>query len=158
MEEHNSSDIDFGKISPYQPRQFVPCDVDLNDVGQVAAMYNKLYERDITSTEQLESFLLDRSELDSVLGQHKAILYIRMTCQTDDPVRANGYKKYIETILPAPENSPSWHRKRFDIPGSIVLLRFAEVRFLRGTIQRLLSYCGRKLHSVFYPKENSCGH
>ncbi len=100
MEEHNSSELEFGKISPYQPRQFVPCDVDLSDVGQVAAMYNNLYERDITSVEQLESFLLDRSELEAVLGQHEAILYIRMTCQTDDPVRANEYKKYVEIILP----------------------------------------------------------
>ena len=101
MESHISSDLNFDKISPYQPRQFVPCDVDLSDISQVVMLYNKLYERDITSVEQLESFLLDRSELDAVLGQYEAVLYIRMTCQTDDQVRANEYKKFIETILPA---------------------------------------------------------
>lgn len=101
MESHNSSDLNFDKISPYQPRQFVPCNVDLSDVGQVVMLYNKLHERDITSVEQLESFHLDRSELEAVLGQHEAVLYIQMTCQTDDPIRAKAYKKFIETILPA---------------------------------------------------------
>jgi oligoendopeptidase F len=100
MESHNSRNLNFDKISPYQPRQFVPCDVDLSDVGQIAMLYNKLYERDITSVEQLESFLLDRSELDAVLGQHEAVLYIQMTCQTDDPTRAKAYKEFVETILP----------------------------------------------------------
>lgn len=101
MESHNSSDLNFDKISPYQPRQSVPYDVDLSDVGQLVMLYDKLYERDITSVEQLESFLLDCSELYAVLGQHEAALYIRMTCQTDDPTRAKAYKKFIETILPA---------------------------------------------------------
>jgi oligoendopeptidase F len=101
MEENNSNDLDFSKIPPYQPRRFVPDNVDLSNVGQVVMLYNKLYERDITSAEQLESFLLDRSELDAVLGQHEAVLYIRMTCQTDDPARAQAYKKFVETILPA---------------------------------------------------------
>jgi len=101
MEENKSNDLDFSKIPPYQPRRFVPDNVDLSNVGQVVMLYNKLYERDITSTEHLESFLLDRSELDAVLGQHEAVLYIRMTCQTDDPARAQAYKKFVETILPA---------------------------------------------------------
>lgn len=101
MEENSSNDLDFSKIPPYQPRRFVPDNVDLSNVEQIVSLYNKLYERDITSTEQLESFLLDRSELDAVLGQHEAALYIRMTCQTDDPARAQAYKKFVETILPA---------------------------------------------------------
>jgi oligoendopeptidase F len=39
--------------------------------------------------------------LDAVLGQHQIVLYIRMTCQTDDPARAKAYKNFIETVLPA---------------------------------------------------------
>jgi oligoendopeptidase F len=101
MEGRNLNNLDFSKIPPYQPRQFVPNNVDLSNVKQTVSLYNKLYERDITSAEQLESFLLDRSELDSVLGQHEAVLYIRMTCQTDDTTKAQAYKKFIETILPA---------------------------------------------------------
>ncbi len=101
MEERNLNNLDFSKIPPYQPRRFVPDKVDLSDVGQVVSLYNKLYERDITSAEHLESFLLDRSELDAVLGQYEEVLYIRMTCQTDDPAKAQAYKRYIETILPA---------------------------------------------------------
>jgi oligoendopeptidase F len=101
MEENNSNDLDFSKIPPYQPRRFVSDNVDLSNVGQVVMLYNKLYERNITSVEQLETFLLDRSELDTALRQHNALLYIRMTCQTDDSIRAEAYKKFVETILPA---------------------------------------------------------
>jgi oligoendopeptidase F len=100
MKERNLNNLDFSKIPPYQPRQFVPDNIDLSNVGQVVSLYNKLYERDITSIEQLERFLLDRSELDAVLSQYEAVLYIRMTCQTDDSAKAQAYKRYIETVKP----------------------------------------------------------
>lgn len=100
MKEYNTNDLNLSRIPPYHPRRFVPCDIDLNNLDHVIAMYNNLHERDITSVKQLERFLMDSSELETVLGQHEAILYIRMTCQTDDPVKANEYKQYIETILP----------------------------------------------------------
>ncbi len=101
MQGHKSNDLNFAKIPPYQERQFVPQDVDLSDVEQMVGLYNKLLERDIASVEGLEDLLLDRSELEAVLDQHKAVLYIRMTCQTDDPIRAQAYKRFTETILPA---------------------------------------------------------
>ena len=88
-------------IAPYQPRQFVPADFDGGDLAQVKTIYTTLEERPIASAGELEQFLLDRSELETVLAQHQSILYIEMTCQTDDPDKANRYKHYIETILPA---------------------------------------------------------
>ena len=103
MQRHKSNNLDFSKLPAYRVRQFVPQDVDLSDVVQVVGLFNKLLERKIASVKELEGLLLDRSELEAVLDQHKAVLYIRMTCQTDDPTRAQAYKSFTETVLPAVE-------------------------------------------------------
>ena len=57
--------------------------------------------RDIPSAAELEQWLWDRSELDSAVSQAGDILYIRMTCQTDDQARAEAFKNFIETVVPA---------------------------------------------------------
>ncbi|MHC4213458.1 MAG: M3 family metallopeptidase, partial [Planctomycetota bacterium] len=101
MEGNKSNSLDFSKLGAYQVRQFVPLDSDLSDVGQVVGLYNKLIERKIASVKELEGLLLDRSELEAAIVQHKAILHIRMTCQTDDPIRAQAYKSFIKTVQPA---------------------------------------------------------
>src|SRR3989339_1613905 len=115
MKEHSSPCLDFSNIPSYQPRQFVPCDIDLSNVGQVTAIYNKLYERDITSCEQLEKFLLDRSEFEAALGQHQIILYIQMTCDTNDTKKADMYKGYIKKMSPVIKSlSDKLDRKYFN--------------------------------------------
>ena len=95
--------MDLAKTPSYQPRRFVPEGIDLTDVDKVVRLYQKLNDRDISSAQDLEAFLLDRSELDGVFDQQKSILYIGMTCQTDDSSRAEAYRKFIETVMPAVE-------------------------------------------------------
>lgn len=85
----------------YQKRGFVPEDANLTDVKVVIGLYEKLYLRTIRSAKELEDFVLDRSELEAAVSQQGSILYIYMTCQTDDPKRAADYKSFIETIVPA---------------------------------------------------------
>src|SRR5580698_3196977 len=93
--------MDLAKLPVYQKRVFVPENVDLTDVNTVVALYEKLEAQPITSAQELESWLLERSELDAALSQAGSILYIRMTCQTDDPAIAGAYTKFVETIPPA---------------------------------------------------------
>jgi len=97
----NVDTLDFSKLKPYQPRKFVPQAVDLTDASAVVSLYEKLLEKPITSVSQLEQFLLDRSELNAAVFQQNAILYILMTCQTLDKSRAENYKHFIETVVPA---------------------------------------------------------
>ena len=97
----NTSLLSLNDIPKYQKRSFVPNDADFSDVKTVTGLYEKLYMRAIRSTNELESFVLDRSELDAAVGQYGSILYIYMTCQTDDVKRADAYKAFIETIVPA---------------------------------------------------------
>ncbi len=95
------AELDFSKLPSYQPRRFVPGQVNLTDIEQVVSLYRKLLACKISSVEELETFLLDRSELDAAVHQQGTILYIRMTCQTDDPSRAKMYKNFTESIEPA---------------------------------------------------------
>ncbi len=95
--------LNFDTLAPYQPRRFVPARADLTNRDVVTALYQRLCSREVNDAEQLEQWLLDRSELESALAQYRSILYIRMTCRTDDPQRAGAYRQFIETVVPAVE-------------------------------------------------------
>jgi oligoendopeptidase F len=92
--------LDVSQLSPYQERQFVPADAVLTDAEVVTGMYEQLLGRAVETAEQLEGFVLGRSELEAALAQVQSVLYIRMTCQTDDAARAAAYQNYIETVQP----------------------------------------------------------
>jgi len=92
--------LDFEKLSPYQKRQFVPDIADLKDKETLVRLYQKLADRKVHSSAELEQWLLDRSELDAVLDQTQSTLYIRMTCQTDHQEYAASYKNFVENLSP----------------------------------------------------------
>ena len=96
-----SDAMDFCALPPYRPRAFVPGGVDLTDLDTVKGLCQGLLDRPATSAEALEQWLLARSELDAAVDQARSVLYIRMTCQTDDPARAEAYRRFIETVEPA---------------------------------------------------------
>jgi len=98
MSTREAADIRLEALSPFKERTFVPADADLTDKDTVTRLYRTLLEREIGSSAELERWLLDRSELDAALDQVGSVLYIRMTCQTDDRARADAYKNFIETI------------------------------------------------------------
>ena len=96
----HTKELDISKLPAYQKREFVPEDAKLTDPKIVTELYQKLIERDINSTADLEKFLLDRSELDAAVSQTEEVIYIRMTCQTDDKRQADAYKNFTKEIFP----------------------------------------------------------
>ncbi len=100
MKEDNKTGLDISSLAPYQPRQFVPADAVLTSKEQIESLLRQLLERPIQSSGELEQWILDRSELEAAADQHRSILYIRMTCQTDDPARAQAYQDFVEMIEP----------------------------------------------------------
>ncbi|MBF0331852.1 MAG: M3 family oligoendopeptidase [Candidatus Omnitrophica bacterium] len=90
----------FSLLVPYAARTFLSQDAVLTDVKAVAAIYEKLLAREVVSVQELEQWMLDRSELDAALSQAGSILYIEMTCATDDPVKSKAYQDFIEQIEP----------------------------------------------------------
>ncbi len=93
--------LDFSKLPRYQERSFMPNDADMGNTEQVVVLFEKLEAREIKSTEELEKWLLDHSELSAALSQENSRLSIRMTCQTDDEARAQDYKNFVQNVLPA---------------------------------------------------------
>ena len=93
--------MDLSELPVYQKRTFVPEKADLTDLTTVVGLYEKLEKQPINSKKDLERWLLDRSEVDAATSQAGSVLYIRITCQTDDPQHAGAYTKFIQTILPA---------------------------------------------------------
>ena len=101
MTSKTQNQLNFDHLPQYQKRQFVPEDANLADQGEVEVLHKQLLERDISSEEDLKRWALDRSELEASLDQEGSILYIRMTCKTDDEERVQKYKDFIENIVPA---------------------------------------------------------
>jgi oligoendopeptidase F len=101
MPEPLPNEIDFSALPTYQPRRFVPEGVDLTDKDVVVELLTQLLQREIASADDLEHWLLDRSELEAAVDQAGSILYIRMTCQTDDAARSEAYKAFVQNVAPA---------------------------------------------------------
>ena len=95
------SKLDFAKLPRYRERRFVPGDACLTEKDQLVALYQKLLASEVSSATGLETWLMDISELGAAVDQESSVLYIRMTCQTDDEERAKAYRDFIENVVPA---------------------------------------------------------
>lgn len=101
MNSNHAVELNLTKLPPYQPRTFVPENIDLTDKDQVLGLLQKLLDRTINSSEELERWLMDMSEFDAAFGQVYSVLHIRMTCQTDDESRATAFRNFVENVVPA---------------------------------------------------------
>lgn len=96
--------LDIKRLPIRHKRQFVPPQADFSDPTQVETLYLALLARPLKTAADLEAFLLHRSELEAAIRQHRSVLYIQMTCQTDDTDRAAAYRRFIEQIQPVIES------------------------------------------------------
>ena len=88
-------------LAPYAPRSWVPPDADLRQGPTIIGLYEALMDRPLASRDDIETLLRDWSELQAALDQVRALLYIRMTCHTDNPDHASRYTRFVEDVLPA---------------------------------------------------------
>lgn len=79
---------------------FVPADLDTTDWKNIEPLVKALLERPVESAAELETWLIDRSELDAACAQGMAELYIDMTCDTENEAIQNAYTAYIENVAP----------------------------------------------------------
>ena len=79
---------------------FVPADFDGSAWENVEPVWRSLMDREVTTAEELERWLLDRSELEAACSESAARLYINMTCDTGDEGAAGAYRRYIEEVAP----------------------------------------------------------
>ncbi len=81
-------------------RHFLPADFTVTEWATVQPFYDQLRDRAIHSAADLERWLLDRSELESVLAEDLAWRYIRMTCDTRDEALTTAYQFFVSEIEP----------------------------------------------------------
>ena len=74
--------------------------MDLADTVQLKSLFDQLEEKPTRSRGELEKWLEHESELLSAVTEEQYLRYIRMTCQTDDPVREKAHLDFIEHVEP----------------------------------------------------------
>ena len=83
-----------------KPRRFVPEDFTIKSWDEVEIYFKELKERKIESTNELQDWFRDWSELESVLSEDLAWRYIKMTCDTADKQAVEAYQFFITEISP----------------------------------------------------------
>ncbi len=126
-------------IAPARPnRHFLPADFTVTAWAAVQPFYDDLRDRLINSPADLERWLADRSELESVLSEDLAWRYIRMTCDTKDDARTAAYQFFVTEIEPptAPyENALNEKLVASPFVAALDTVRYAVL--LRGVRQAL---------------------
>ncbi|GGF23491.1 M3 family oligoendopeptidase [Hymenobacter cavernae] len=123
------------------PRQYLPEDFTVTDWTALEPYFLELRDREINSSEELERWLLDRSELESVLSEDLAWRYIRMTCDTQDTDRAEAFQYFVSEI--EPNVAPYDHALNEKMMGSDYLGGLDPARyqvFIRSVRQALEIY------------------
>jgi oligoendopeptidase F len=114
-------------------RRFLPADFKVTTWEKLKPHFHELLDRKLTSSPDLKRWLLDRSELESVIGEDLGWRYIRMTCYTENEEYRKAYQDFVSNIQPeiAPI-SDQLNRKAFDSswlndlirePGYDILIR-----------------------------------
>ena len=81
-------------------REFVSADLTIDSFKSIEKYFDNLLQRDFNSLSDLKQWLLDRSELTSVLEEDFAWRYIRMNCDTANEELAKNYEVFITQIEP----------------------------------------------------------
>ncbi|MBF0385368.1 MAG: M3 family oligoendopeptidase [Candidatus Omnitrophica bacterium] len=85
---------------PYAPREYLSKDSDLSKKDEVLFYLKKLLQAEVKSEKDLRKWVFFRFELESALDQAETVLYIDMTCHTDDAVKSKSYSEFIKKIKP----------------------------------------------------------
>jgi len=81
-------------------RNFVPESFAANNAEKTRDLFGQLEQRDIPGTEELRNWILDWSELSSVLSEESARRYVAMTCDTKSKPAAEAYEFFVSNIEP----------------------------------------------------------
>jgi len=81
-------------------RRFLPETFVVTDWASLESYFVELRDRAIHSAAELENWLLDRSELESVLSEDLAWRYIRMTCDTQDQGHSQAFQFFVNEVEP----------------------------------------------------------
>lgn len=75
-------------------------DFNLQSADDVLPFYDTLINATINSSETLDSWLKDRSLLESIISENAGWRYIKMTCNTENESLKQDYLKFVTEIQP----------------------------------------------------------
>jgi oligoendopeptidase F len=94
---------------PIRPkRKFVSENLVIDSWGKIKSLFDNLVEREISNANELEKWMLDRSELEAVLEEDMAWRYIKMNIDTTDKKLGERFSFWIKEI--APKTAPYSHK------------------------------------------------
>lgn len=82
------------------PRKYISEEFNPKSWEDIEKVSQELSSRTIENKNQLEKWITDWSEFQSVIRQEESYLYINMTCFTNDKQKADDFSYYIENIEP----------------------------------------------------------
>ena len=82
------------------PRRFVRGKVDFSSWTGLKPLYSRLLKRKLDSVEAVEKWLVDISEVGSIVQEEGARRYIAMTCATNNRKAEQAYLHFVEKIEP----------------------------------------------------------
>lgn len=81
-------------------RSFVKNDLQINSYQDIEPLFNDLKDRTLSKSKEIWQWLLDRSELESILSEDLAWRYIKMNCNTADEDLAKSFNEFVTEIEP----------------------------------------------------------
>jgi oligoendopeptidase F len=81
-------------------RKFVPANFTANNAEKTGELFKVLEQRKIPNAKALQKWILDWSELSSVLAEESARRYVAMTCDTKNQAAAKAYEFFVSNIDP----------------------------------------------------------
>ncbi|MBC3538580.1 M3 family oligoendopeptidase [Rufibacter sediminis] len=98
-------------------RQYLPHDFEVGDWASLESYFEELKTRELHSLADLEKWIADRSELESVLSENLAWRYIKMTCDTQDEALTQAFQFFVTEIEPqASPYDDAFNRKLVESP------------------------------------------
>ena len=74
--------------------------IDARKWDQIQPVYQEFLEREIDSAEALEQWLLELGQFDAFVGETGSMLYVEMTCDTENEEIKQAYLDFVEQVQP----------------------------------------------------------
>ncbi|MFZ9694728.1 MAG: M3 family oligoendopeptidase [Chitinophagaceae bacterium] len=123
------------------PRHFLPKDFTLTDWASIAPYFEQLAARSINNVNELECWLRDASELESVISEDACWRQIKMTCDTENKELEESFNYFMLEIQPQMQPwSDRLNRKLIDCPFNADLDQDKYFTYLRNVKKHIDLY------------------
>ncbi len=114
-------------------RVFLPENLVITDWNSIASFFEDLVERPLENSADLEKWLADMSELESVISEDVSWRHIRMTCNTEDKKLQESFTYFMMEIQPKIQPfADKLNRKLIDSPLTSSLDKQKYFTYLRS--------------------------